>query len=91
MFKATVIGHLGKDAEIRKGKNDKEFVKFSIASTEKRGENDETVWIDVISGMTKLQPHLTKGKQVYAAGNMSVSVYNEKPQLTLNNPDIQLL
>lgn len=36
MLKGTIIGHLGQDAEIKKGKNEKEFVKFSVASTEKK-------------------------------------------------------
>lgn len=91
MLKGTIIGHLGQDAEIKKGKNEKEYVKFSVASTEKRGDKEETTWVDVISGMTKLHPHLTKGKQVYVSGSLSVSSYNDKPQVTFNNPDIVLL
>lgn len=91
MLKGTIIGHLGKDAEIKKGKNDKEFVKFSIASTEKKGDKEETTWVDVITGAVKLQPHLTKGKQVYVSGDMAVSSYNDKPQITISNPEIKLL
>lgn len=93
MQKMTIIGHLGQDAEIRKGKNGNEFVKFSVASTvqKKNSDEKETLWVDVISGQTSLKEHLTKGKQVYVTGNVSISVYNDKPQVTISNPDIQLL
>ena len=90
MLKMQIIGHCGADAEI-KSSNGKEFMKVSVASTEKRGDKEVTTWVDIISGLTKLQPHLTKGKQIYASGTPSFSSYNDKPQITLNNPEIQLL
>ena len=92
MITMTIVGRCGQDAEIKKGKDNKEFMKISVASTTRRGENEETVWADVISSQTKLQPYLKKGKLIaVSSANVSISSYNDKPQVTLYHPDIQLL
>ena len=69
MITLTIIGRCGQDAEIKKGKDDKEFMKVSLASTTRRGEKEETVWADVISSQVKLQPYIKKGKMMGAAHN----------------------
>lgn len=45
----TVLGRLGKDAEIAVTSGGTQFVKFVLAENSFRGGKDETVWYDVVS------------------------------------------
>ena len=49
MCKVTVLGRLGKDAEISQTSNGTSFVKFTVAENEYRGGEDKTTWFDVVS------------------------------------------
>lgn len=92
MINFTIVGRCGQDAELKKGKDEKEFLKVSLASTTRRGEKEETIWVDVISSQVKLQPYIKKGKLLgVSSTNVSITSYNDKPQVTVYNPDIQLL
>ena len=92
MITLTIIGRCGQDAEIKKGKDGKEFMKVSLASTTRRGEKEETVWADVISSQVKLQPYIKKGKMIAVSStNVSITSYNDKPQVALYHPERQLL
>lgn len=75
MILASIIGNLGKDAEIKKI-NEKEYLSFSVASTEKKGEQEVTTWISVLAGNNpNLLPYLKKGQQVFVSGRMSAGIY----------------
>ena len=76
MFKAMIIGNLGKDAEEREH-NGKKFLSFTVAVSDKDKDNNErTQWISVTTNQLALKDYLKKGKQVCAVvtGN-SVIVY----------------
>lgn len=102
MLQATIIGHLGGDAEA-KNVNGKEFVTFRVANTDRwtdeAGQSHEnTTWVDcIINGKPKVFDYLKKGQQVYAAGSVSMRVYSSakdkcmKAGLTINVRNIELL
>jgi len=78
MILASIIGNLGKDAEIKKI-NEKEYLSFSVASTEKKGEQEVTTWISVLAGNNpNLLPYLKKGQQVFVSGRMSAGIYQSQ-------------
>lgn len=91
MFNATIIGNLGKDAEIRAGKDDKNFLTFSVAHNEKKGNDKATKWIDCIYYNENLAEYLKKGKKVYVHGSVTIKEYNGKEGMTVNVKELELL
>ena len=78
MILCSVIGNLGKDAEI-KNINGREYLSFSVASTEKKGEQEVTSWISVLAGNNpNLLPYLRKGQQVFVSGRMTAGIYQSQ-------------
>lgn len=74
MVKMFLIGHIGKDAQMRYNKNQKQMVTFSVCHneeyTDSKGEKQsKPQWFDIVLyGGENLQPYLTKGQQVYVEG-----------------------
>ncbi len=70
MINATVVGNLGKDAELRNtGATD--VLKFSVASTERRTK--DTTWVScVLFGRRaqSLSDYLKKGQKVIVVGSL---------------------
>lgn len=83
MILANILGNLGKDAEI-KNINGKEYLSFSVASTEKKGESESTTWISVLSSNTNLLPYLKKGQQVFVSGRLSASIYQSQQSVGID-------
>lgn len=93
MYKATVIviGHLGKDAEVKEFSGEK-YMSFSVASTKKvkdsKGvESDETTWVSCLrKGETGVLKYLTKGTKVFVEGSLVPKVFekNGKAEIALN-------
>lgn len=78
MILASVIGNLGRDAEV-KHIGDKDYISFSVASTEKQGENETTTWVSVLAGYNNnLLPFLKKGIQVFVSGRMKACIYQSQ-------------
>lgn len=78
MILASIIGNLGKDAET-KNINGKDYLSFSVASTEKKGEQETTTWISVLAGNNpNLLPYLKKGQQVFVSGRMNAGIYQSQ-------------
>lgn len=78
MILASVIGNLGRDAEV-KHIGDKDYISFSVASTEKQGENETTTWVSVLaSNNPNLLPFLKKGQQVFVSGIMKAGIYQSQ-------------
>lgn len=73
----TLIGHLGKDAELKVNKNEKEYVKFSIATKDGRGDFEKTNWhnITVMGFGVGQAKHFLKGDAVEVSGSLE---YYEK-------------
>lgn len=81
MLKGQIIGHLGRDAEV-KPIGDMDLLVFTIASTEKytkQGQEvSETTWVNCARRMkdaSKLAGILRKGMKIYAEGTLRMSSY----------------
>lgn len=82
MLKTIVIGHLGKDAEVKeiKGKN---VTTFSVASSENWKDKDgnkqsRTTWVRCIYRNEKIARYLTKGKLLYLEGSPYANGWTDK-------------
>lgn len=78
MIIAHIIGNLGRDAEV-KTINDKQYMSFSVASTEKRNNEECTTWVSVLYPYQEaLLPYLKKGQQVFVSGRMSAKLFQNQ-------------
>ena len=78
MIQVQVIGNLGRDAEV-KHIGDKDYISFSVASTEKQGEQETTTWVSVLASHNpNLLPFLKKGQQVFVSGSMKAGIYQSQ-------------
>lgn len=82
MFKAQVIGRLGKDASIYESSTTGvKFLTFTLAVNTKNGGDDKTYWIDVRSfnpNHLKLVSYLTKGKALSIGGDFNTGTMTDK-------------
>lgn len=82
MFKAQVIGRLGKDASIYESSTTGvKFLAFTLAVNTKNGSDDKTYWIDVRSfnpNHLKLVSYLTKGKALSIGGDFNTGTMTDK-------------
>jgi single stranded DNA-binding protein len=75
---SIIVGHLGHDASLRYDKNDKPFLKFSVATSEKSRDGDKlTTWHHVVTFGPMAEKHqvLRKGELVSVDGRRSVIEY----------------
>jgi single-strand DNA-binding protein len=102
--KIILIGHLGRDAEIRYTPQGTAVSNFSIATSERRkdrsGEMQETTtWFRVSlwgKQAEAVNQYLTKGKQVYVEGRLRTEEFtdrdgNKRQSLEVTASDLQLL
>jgi single-strand DNA-binding protein len=80
MQKLQIIGNIGKDAELLTTKGGKEYIKFSVATTKKVGEQTQTTWHDCVKwiydGKGKgILDYLLKGVKVYVEGEVTANAY----------------
>lgn len=84
MLQLNAIINLGADAEV-KTINDKKYISFRGASTEKKNGQDVVTWINVLASYNEnLLPHLKKGTQVYVYGRMAASIYQNQNTIGLD-------
>ena len=77
--KVTLIGHLGRDPEVRRLENGAVVAKFSVATNENyKDKNDEwqklTEWHDVVAWRSlaeQAEKYLKKGSLVYVEGKLT--------------------
>jgi single-strand DNA-binding protein len=84
--KVILVGHLGKDPEIRSISNDRKVAKFTLATTETYKDNtgqrvESTEWHNVefwgpIADV--IEKYLKKGSQVYVEGRIRTRSYDDK-------------
>ncbi len=94
--KVILIGHLGKDPELRYSPNGVAVCKFSMATTEKRkgadgGWEDTTEWHRIVLfGKTAeaAGEYLHKGSQVYIEGKIHYDSYTDKDGVKRYTTDI---
>ena len=97
--KVTLIGRIGKDAEIDTTQSGTQVMKFNLATNTSGKSGEETEWHMVRVYNEKLidalHMYLTKGKQVYVEGKLTTWKKDENsiiPFITLSyNGNIQLL
>jgi len=99
MHKITIIGHLGRDPEMKYTPDGQAVTTFSVASSRKyktaAGEQrEETEWFNC-SAWGKLadvcNQYLTKGKQVYVEGRLKTRSYQAQNGETRFSIDVTLL
>jgi single-strand DNA-binding protein len=83
MAKATIIGNLGGDPEMRYTAQGRPFTTFSVACnrayTQDGSKREETEWFRVIVGGKLAEvcsQYLSKGRQVYVEGRLSTRTYD---------------
>lgn len=90
----TIVGHLGRDPELRYTPQGTAVANFSIATTEKRRGNgddatESTTWfrVTVFGKQAEIaQQYLSKGRQVYVEGRLKLNEYTDrdgKPRTSL--------
>lgn len=74
MQEISVIGRLGKNAQVHETKNGRKFVSFTMAVNTKRNNETKTSWYEVISfneqHVNKLTQYLTKGSLLVVVGEL---------------------
>jgi single-strand DNA-binding protein len=101
MIKTSVIGNLGKDANVKEV-NGKKVINFSVAHTEKfknaNGEDiSKTTWVECAywNDKTAVVPYLKQGTLVYVEGMPEADAYlkdgEAKATLRLRVGTVQLL
>jgi len=85
MKQIQIIGHLGKDAEVKKF-GDTDYTSFSIAVTEKVKNEDVTTWFDCLKygANDNLRPYLLKGVKVFIQGNFNAKTSEKDGKTYLN-------
>jgi single-strand DNA-binding protein len=97
--KITIVGHAGRDAELRKTPSGSTNASFSIATTEKRGDSEQTTWFNATAwGKTAeiAAQYVQKGKLIYIEGRLSQREYKAqdgsmKTSLDVNVTELKLI
>lgn len=79
--KVILLGNLGKDPEYKQFDGGKEKTSFSLATTEKFGEKENTQWHNIVmwGKVAKVaSDYLKKGSQVYLEGRVTYRDYEDK-------------
>lgn len=82
--KVEIIGNLVSDAEVKTGKDGKEFVSFRVAVSEGSGEERKSTYYDISYVKSGLLQYLTKGQAVYVSGRLSLSAVAKDGKAYLN-------
>jgi single-strand DNA-binding protein len=97
--KITIVGYLGRDPELRHIPSGNAVCNFSIATTEKRGNEESTTWFRVtVWGKQgeNCNEYLKKGSQVYVEGRLRQEEYTDRDgqkryNLEVNASDVKFL
>jgi single-strand DNA-binding protein len=81
--RTQIVGHLGRDVEVKLSKNSKEYATFNMAVTDKQKDGDtwkeDTTWFSVVCfGYTaSSMKGATKGEPVYVEGKCKLKEYEK--------------
>ncbi len=103
--KIIIVGHLGRDPELRYTPSGTAVCDFSMATSERKGRRDSgegeeiTTWFRVSLWGKQAElanQYLTKGKLVYVEGRLSQREYtdrdgNKRTSLEVNGTDMQFV
>ena len=79
--KVTLLGNVGKDPEIKTTSTGKKVGTFSLATTEKYGDNSKTSWHSIIVWEKLAEicdKYVKKGSQIFVEGKISYRDYTDK-------------
>ena len=74
-------GKVGKDIDMKKGKNGKAFLMFSAFSAEKIGEEFAFTWVRFVRFVEEKEEWLQSKATIEAKGELEISVYNDRLNL----------
>ena len=76
MQKLTLIGNLGKDAQVVESMNGKKCLSFSVAANGYRNGEQKTCWYNVVwfNYAPNMVQYLTKGKSVVVVGELDADI-----------------
>ena len=89
----TIVGHLGRDAEQRFTPQGLAVASFSVATTDKRRDKETTTWFRCTlfgKQAEAVAPYLTKGKLVYAEGQLRQEEYTDKNGVTKTSLEVNV-
>ena len=78
--KVILVGNLGRDPELRSTNNGLQIAKFSLATTEKRNDQEQTEWHNVVAFGNQAEiagQYLKKGSKIYMEGSLHTSNYEK--------------
>lgn len=81
MFKAQILGRLGRNATICETNKGTQFLTLTLAVNTKFKNEDKTFWVDVCSfnpNHLRLAKYLTKGKVVHVGGDFNSGTITDK-------------
>lgn len=88
MKQIQVIGNIGREPEVKRTSDGKEIVTFSVAVS--AGEN-ATLWFNVVArNVAKVMQYLTKGRQIFVQGDLTLKLYNGQIDCTIFADKVQL-
>ena len=85
MNNVTIVGRVGRDPELRYGKNGKAIVNFSVATDYGRDDKKKTTWHNVVVFDTfaeNVSASIHKGARVVVCGRIDISDYEAKDGTT---------
>ena len=82
LARATIIGNLGRDPEIKETSTGGKFARFSLAVNKVTKGEKSTAWFDVTCWDDKkvevLQNYARKGTRLYVDGELTTRTYTDK-------------
>lgn len=93
MIHATIIGRVGRDAEVKEAAGSK-VCSFSVACDQGYGDRKSTNWIRVSiwgSRGDKLAPMISKGQRVAVRGSLETREKDGKVYLEVRADELELL
>jgi single-strand DNA-binding protein len=79
--KIILVGYLGRAPELRYTPQGTSVCDFSVATSDKRGEQEATTWFKVIAWQRLAEncaEYLTKGAQVYVEGRLRLTEFTDR-------------
>lgn len=79
--KVLIVGNLGRDPVFKSTGSGKSVAEFSIGANQGRGENQETVWVDVTCWERTAdfaRNYLHKGSRVFVEGRLRIDKWTDK-------------
>lgn len=81
MIRATVDGNVGSEPVLRKTGSGKAVASFSLASSEKVGQDKVTTWVDVVcweESAEMVAEYVQKGSRLIVTGRLSQEEFKRK-------------